>query len=411
MRTERAATPDEALEHRPISTAPPPLNLYINGKFAAQHGTGVQRVASNLLGALDAHLASGKSGGVGRVILLLPPGAQAPALTCVEIKVVGIRGGPLHVWEQCHLPVAARHGLLLNLAGSAPILAHSQVCLIHDAAVFDSPGAYTRLFRGWYQTLFRLLAWRRVPMLTVSAFSQQRLASCLRISASRIAVVQNGGHHLQAVTPDLGALARYGLTPERYLLAVGSNNPNKNLVALQTAFCRLTAGPEGEACTGAKLVIVGSGNPRVFAAQATSNIDAVGIVHTGALDDAALKALYQHAAGLVFPSLYEGFGLPPLEAMSCGCPVAASNTAAIPQVCGDAALYFDPTSVEQMAQAMQALLHESGLRDRLRRAGARHVQAYTWPRAAENLLLQLHPQLASRTQASQLTPVAAGGQP
>jgi glycosyltransferase involved in cell wall biosynthesis len=390
----------EALDKKSGIGTRPPVDLFINGKFIAQRSSGVQRVARSLLFSLDDQIDRIQSSFLGRLILLLPRETEAPELRCIETAFVGPCGLPLHLWEQFQLPFSARDGLLLNLSGSAPLLARRQMCLIHDAAVFDRPQAYTPLFRRWYQTLFRLLAWRQTPLLTVSAFSRQRLALRLGIAETGIHVVPNGAEHLQSVAPDPGILTRLGLTPERYLLAVGSDNPNKNLPRLQSAFALLSRRQD------VKLVIVGGADPLVFADQPMADGGAAeAVIRTGPLSDAALKALYRNAAGLVFPSLYEGFGLPPLEAMSCGCPVAASNAAAIPQVCGDAALYFDPTSIEQMAQTMQALLDDAALRDGLRRAGARRVQAFTWPRAAEALLSQLRRQLAPRSQ----TPRPAAG--
>jgi glycosyltransferase involved in cell wall biosynthesis len=364
--------------------------LFVNGKFTAQRTTGVQRMARNLLDALDEHLAENASSASKRVVLLFPKGAERPIYRHIETQELGSRAVPLHLWEQCMLPLATRSGLLLNLSGSAPLLARKQACLIHDAAVFDRPGAYSATFRLWYRTLFWLLSRRQVTLLTVSAFSQQRLAERLGIMASQIGVVPGGAEHLARVTPDASVLAKLGLEPNRYLMAVGSANPNKNFDALRAAFHRVSIGRD------VKLVLVGSANPRVFAGRPTTTGAAMmsSIVQAGRLDDGQLKALYQHATGLVFPSLYEGFGLPPLEAMSCGCPVAASDAAAIPEICGDAALYFDPASVEQMAAAMQSLLDDAPLRERLRRAGAQRLQRFRWDLAANSLQSYLQSALA-----------------
>jgi glycosyltransferase involved in cell wall biosynthesis len=370
--------------------------LFINGKFTAQHTTGVQRMAWNLLDALDEHLAASPSSDARPAVLLVPKGVATPTYRHIETQELGGPAMPLHLWEQCMLPLAARGGLLLNLSGSAPLLGHRQVCFLHDAAVFDRPDAYSATFRLWYRTLFWLLARRRVTLLTVSAFSQRRLAERLGVVTSRIGIVPGGGEHLVRVTPDASVLARLGLEPGRYLMAVGSANPNKNLDALKTAFHGLSPG------RGIKLVLVGSADPRVFANRPDTSDDCkmAGVVQAGRLDDGQLKALYQHAIGLVFPSLYEGFGLPPLEAMSCGCPVAASNSAAIPEICGDAALYFDPGSIEQIAAAMQRLLDDEPLREHLRSAGAERLQHFRWDLSASSLQSHLQSALAD----SQVTP-------
>ena len=360
---------------------------YINGKFTAQPTTGVQRVAARMVQALDAR-AAGAAGLPGRWVLLCPPGGQPPNLRHIESRVVGQRKGSLHLWEQVRLPLAARDGWLLNLAGSAPFAARRQVCLIHDAAVFDHPEAYSPAFVRWYRLLFRHLARRGDTLLTVSAFSQARLAAALGVAAARLAVVPNGADHLQDVAPDDAVLQQFGLQGQRYFLAVASANPTKNLALLVSAFGALPTC--GASAAAVKLVIVGGSNARVFAAG-TAPADPVGVLRTGPLGDAALKALYGHAQALVFPSAYEGFGLPPLEAMACGCAVVAANAAAIPEVCGDAALYIDPHDPPALTAVMQRLLDDPALLARLRQQGPAHAARYAWASSAEQLLSAMPP--------------------
>jgi len=350
--------------------------VYINGKFTAQGTTGVQRVAGSLVRALDR---CGPRPGGRDWVLLCPPGSQAFSLAYIVPRRVGPLGLPLHLWEQIVLPTVARKGLLLNLAGSAPWFARRQAALLHDAAVFDRPQAYTRSFVWWYRALFRRLAQRAVKLLTVSAYSRQRLAATLGVDSDCLAVVPNGGDHLDDVIPDRAVLAAHGLLHKRFLLAVASDNPAKNLPALLAAFALLPPDP------ALRLVIVGGRNERVFATGGRAT-DPPGVVRTGPLADASLKALYQHAVALVFPSLYEGFGLPPLEAMACGCPVAAARAASMPEVCGDAVLYFDPGSVDAIAAALQRVLGDTALCERLSRAGSARAAGYRWSESARLLL-------------------------
>lgn len=350
------------------------MTVYLNGKFTAQRTTGVQRVAAQLVNALDARV-------TGRWVLLCPAGARLPQLQRIEARIVGPAGLPLTAWEQWQLPWAARDGLLVNLAGAAPAFARRQVCMLHDAAVFDHPEAYTRRFATWYRWLFRRVARRALALLTVSNFSRERLALHLRVSASRFALVPNGADHLDALEPDDTVLERHGLRGRRFLLAVGSDNPTKNHAALLAAFARLPR--DGDL----RLVIVGGRNDAVFAG--TERDEPLGVVRTGALGDAQLKALYMHALALVFPSLYEGFGLPPLEAMACGCVVAAARAASLPEVCGAAALYFDPHDVADMVASLQRLCVDGVLLETLRAAGTRHVSNCSWSASAEALLRAL----------------------
>lgn len=354
--------------------------VYVNGKFLAQRPTGVQRSAGEWLRALDGLLASEASPRE-RWVLLHPPGVQAPAYLRIETRAIGSGRVSLHAWEQWTLPRAARDGLLLNLAGAAPWFARAQVATLHDAAVFDQPEAYTPLFRCWYRALFRRLARRARLVLTVSTFSRERLLARLPLARERVAVVPNGAGHLVALTADPAVLARLGLAPGRYLLAVASANPSKNLPRLVEAFGRLPA------TLGLRLVIVGGANPRVFAGAAVPGGDRV--VLAGAVDDAALKALYEQAQALALPSLYEGFGLPALEAMDCGCPVLAARATALPEVCADAALYVDPLSVDDIAAGLLRLATEPALAASLRDAGRARAAALPWSAAAQRLLDEL----------------------
>jgi glycosyltransferase involved in cell wall biosynthesis len=360
--------------------------IFVNGKFLLQRRTGVQRAACEWLNAVDRLLGEDLSARE-RWVVLHPPGARLPPWQCIEARPVGRPGGSLLVWEQWTLPRAARAGMLLNLAGSAPWLARRQVATLHDAAVWDQPQAYTWLFRTWYRALFRHLARRASRLLTVSAFSRERLAACLGEPPQRFTVLANGADHLNEIGADVGALGRVEPISQGFLLAVASANPSKNLARLVEAFGRL------DRSEGLRLVIVGGSNLRVFAGARLPPTD--GVVRLGAVDDTALKALYCHAHALIVPSLYEGFGLPPLEAMSCGCPVAAARAAALPEVCGEAALYFDPYSVDDIAAALHRMVDDSRLRDGLRQAGQARAAGFTWRAAGERLRKAMRDEVSS----------------
>jgi glycosyltransferase involved in cell wall biosynthesis len=350
------------------------LPVFINGKFTLQRLTGVQRVAHEIVRALDARP------DVTGWTLLCPPGAVPPPLARIGVRQVGPAGWPLHAWEQVVLPWAARRGLLVNLAGGAPAVARQQIAVIHDAAVFDHPQAYARAFGHWYRSLFRHLARRGDTLLTVSGFSQQRLAAALGVAPARFGRLPLGSDHLRRAAPDTQLLETHGLTATPYVLAVGSANPTKNLAALVRAWARLSAGTR-------RLVIAGGRHDGVFAGE--EGVDPPGVLRLGAVDDGALVALYQQAQCLVFPSVYEGFGLPPLEAMAFGCPVLAARAASLPEVCGDAAAYLSGLDDAAIAADLQRLLGDAGLRARLRDAGPAQAARWTWAAAAEALMVQV----------------------
>ncbi|HEY6511138.1 MAG TPA: glycosyltransferase family 1 protein [Burkholderiaceae bacterium] len=344
--------------------------------------TGVQRYASSLLHALDARLAARLAAGAAAApwTLLLPAQAPAPALRAIAVRRVPWRGpGGLHGWEQAALPRAARGGRLINLAGSAPAFGvPSQVCVMHDAAPFDQPQAYTRVFRHWYRWLFRHLARRpTTALVTVSAFSRERLVAALGVPRERFTIVAGAGEHLDGGAADTALLAAQGLDRQPFVLAVGSRNPTKNLARLLQAWRLL-----GRA--DLRLVLVGGVNPQVF--HSGGGAEVPGVIDLGTVDDATLKALYQRALALVFPSLYEGFGLPLLEAMHNGCPVVASNAAAVREVCGDAAVYCDALQPQGIADALREVIEQPARRDELRERGRSRAGQFGWDTSAQSLL-------------------------
>ena len=351
--------------------------IYLNGKFLAQRATGVQRAAREWVHALDELLGTEPRADDERWVLLHPPGVEPPRWRHIENRRVGNAPWSLHAWEQWTLPLAALDGALVNLAGSAPWLAKTQLATIHDAAVWDIPEAYTWPFRLWYRVLFRRLARQSRGMLTVSDFSRSRLCARLGIAADRFELIGNGCDHFARVCADESVFERLGLGARRYVLAVASASPAKNLHRLIEAVDSL------DPSLGVALVLVGGANHRVFASHGA--LAGPNVIVVGAVDDASLKALMESAMVLAVPSLYEGFGLPPLEAMACGCPVIAARAAALPETCGDAAWYVDPLSIQSIAVGLRCLAEDDQLRRSLIERGRMRAKRFTWQRGAATL--------------------------
>jgi alpha-1,3-rhamnosyl/mannosyltransferase len=174
---------------------------------------------------------------------------------------------------------------------------------------------------------------------------------------------------------------RYAL-PERYVLYLGSNKPHKNLIRLIEAWALLA-----EYGTRSTLLIAGTWDPRHPEPRLLARrLGLENIRWLGPVPEPDIPALYAGATAFVFPSLYEGFGLPVLEAMACGTPVACSNTSSLPEVVGDAALLFDPTDAAGIAEALSRLMHDADLRADLRERTLRQAARFSWERTARATL-------------------------
>jgi glycosyltransferase involved in cell wall biosynthesis len=339
--------------------------IYLNGRFATQTLSGVQRFAAEVTQALQ------QINGESLTILVPPPGAPAYPQSRQTGRLHG------QAWEQFDLPRAARDGFLVNLGNTAPLRSRRQLVVIHDAGVFSTPEAYSFKFRAWYKTMHSILVRRGIKIVTVSEFSRDEIIRHLRAAPSQVSVMPEGADHVARITAEPGILEKHGLTGTRFVLAVGTLSAHKNLAALGSLAKRLAA-------QDIALIIVGSLGGAAFQSDGKSALPQPAR-YIGRVTDGELKSLYQAAACFVFPSRYEGFGLPAVEAMATGCPVVAADILALRQSCGGAALYCDPAAPENIADRVLEVLDDDGLAARLRSAGLAHTQAMTWHRAAQAL--------------------------
>jgi len=351
--------------------------IYFNGRFLAQPKTGVQRFAEEIITEIDG-LVAGSTYSNYEFICLVPPEnfpQGLPNWQNVKIQSCGrLRG---NLWEQIDLPFAARNGMLIDLCNTGPVLHPLQIAVIHDASVFAVPEAYSTAFRLKYKFIYLVLAHTALKILTISHFSKKELSHHLHVKEEKITVLSEGCEHILRTQADHSILDKFSLRGQPYFLAVGSASRHKNLNIVIEAIQSCA-----EECP--RLVIVGGSFSRVFRSEEA--IPADKLIRLGYVTDAQLRSLYENALAFVFPSLYEGFGLPPLEAMVCGCPVMASNTTSLPEVCGDAALYFDPMREEQIASSIRQLTNMQALRSELKEKGRQRALQFTWNKAAGELL-------------------------
>jgi glycosyltransferase involved in cell wall biosynthesis len=354
--------------------------IAVNGRYLTQPVTGVQRYACELVRAMDEMLGTGELERPDAPVEVLTPSkmTSAPQFSFMKVRPVGWGTGQL--WEQLSLPLFCCSKLLFTPCGGSPLLHRDHVFTIPDAGVFATPEAYSLPYRTWYRWHHRCAVRNsRLRLLTVSSFSKQELMCRLHVPEENIQVVPLGREHVLRAVADPKILERLGVSPQSYVLCVGSSNPNKNMAALFNAFQLLRRSVSEMHPSACQLVLAGGANTRVFAGDESVHD---GIVRTGYLTDGELRGLYENAACFVFPSLYEGFGLPPLEAMTLGCPVACSHAASLPEVCGDAAVFFDPALPDRIAGTLSSLLTDPELRQTLKGRGKVQAQRFCWREAA-----------------------------
>ncbi len=282
-----------------------------------------------------------------------------------------------HAWEQAVLPFHARGNLLWSPAGTGPIGVRNQVITVHDIAPLEYPEGYSPAFRQWYEFLWRRLLPRVRGIITVSEFNKRRLVERLNLSPDAIYVTPLGVDHsyfFPRTADEIEAVRRKHGLPEKFVLFVGSLSARKNIRRLIEAWrqCR---------DADAHLVVAGGVGATGLAGGDLPDLPPRTIV-IGRIDDDDLPALFTAATLFVYPSVYEGFGLLPLEAMACGTPCLVSNLTSIPEVTGPAARQMDAYDVPGMARALDELLRDASLLARMRETGLGHVKRFTWDTTA-----------------------------
>src|SRR4051812_5590951 len=279
-------------------------------------------------------------GGVERVAREMV--ARLPRDRYRVVKPLPFLGG--HLWEQAVLPFT-RAELIYSPANLAPIASKRNVVVIHDVAALRHPEWYSRPYVAWQRAVLPAIARRARLVITVSEFSRREIQEVLGVDAT---VIPNGVDE------------RFKPGPKKdYALVVGTKIARKNLAALS------------ETATALGMAIVAAGSARKYMKDETNP----GIRELGYVPDEELPALYAGARVLLMPSLYEGFGLPCLEAMASGTPVVAANRGALPEICGDAALVVEPEDFADAA--VKAVGNE-----RLLQAGLERAARFTWERTA-----------------------------
>jgi glycosyltransferase involved in cell wall biosynthesis len=289
------------------------------------------------------------------------------------------------LWNQSVLPLRLRSLGARVLYSPVPegMLAPlcPQVITVHDLLPLHYPQIYPRVRHYFTRILPRLIR-ASSAIVTDSLSTATDIENQFGPLSAPLHVIYPGYDRATFGVVDTATVAearrRYALSD--YVLAVGETRPYKNIRRLIEAFAQARL-------DGVRLAVVGSANR--FDADTRNRPAELGIadrvVFLGRVPDADLAALYAGALCFAFPSLFEGFGIPPLEAMACGAPVIASSSTSIPEVCGDAAVYFDPASAEEMSAVLRAVTSDASLRQRLGEAGVKRAQSFSYQDAASRL--------------------------
>lgn len=341
--------------------------LYINGRFLTQPMTGVERYAYNMCKAMAKQHQP--------VTLICP---HAPIQACYDVsglQIIYYGRGNSHFWEQCILPfffIGKKNYVVLSFTGLGSILIQHKIMTIHDLSFLENPKWFSHAYYWWYKVMTPLAVRTSQHIITVSAFSKQEIRRFYTfLKEQDITVIYNAtDESLFRPLPQVLA------STERFALAVSSLDPRKNFNRLIEAFKDIQ---------GCKLYIVGARH-RVFTQQDNKAAQQDNIHYLGRVTDDELVRLYNQAVCFIFPSLYEGFGLPPIEAMSCGCPVLVSDIPVLREVCGNAATYFNPLDINDIRQTIKHFLAV----DHRPTPITQHPSSNTWEASAKALISLLN---------------------
>jgi glycosyltransferase involved in cell wall biosynthesis len=328
--------------------------ICINTRVLGQEITGLQRYTNAIVSRIG--------DGVRKI---------SPSSSCGMIKG--------NLWEQFVLPKQLRReDVLFSPANTGPLGLARQVVTIHDVVPLDRPEWFDAKKGSWYRFLTPRLVQSAAHVITISEFSKQRLLAQVPLDENRITVIANGVDEMfrmHTVTELAPAMDALGLTGRRYVLSVGTLEPRKNVTRLLKAWSRIVDLVEEDIL----LVLTGKQEDANSFAQAAGFKELPArVCMTGHVSDELIAPLYAGAMVFVFPSMYEGFGLPPLEAMASGVPVLAGNLSSLPEVIGDAGLIVDPCDTDAIAGGLLRILRDEGLRHSLKALGLDRAKLFSW---------------------------------
>lgn len=343
------------------------MHVVVNARFLTQHMTGVQRFAIEISLRLKELV---------RDIEFVTPDniEQQDVFEALDAKVIGSHHG--HVWEQVDLPRYLKSKgspLLVNLANMAPLFYKNKVVTVHDVAYKVFPQTYPKSFLLFYSFVIPRLLHNSRHVVTVSEYSKQEIRKYYGVEDTKVSVVYNAVSEAFKPTDEENT--------EKYFLAVSSMNYRKNFLYILEAFSQYQK--QGG---NAALYIIGDLKNKSFKEIDLSQYEKNSQVKfLGRVSDKDLVAYYGKALAFIYPSFYEGFGIPPLEAQACNCPAICADASCLPEIFGDSVLYCDPYQPNSLVNSMDLLAADTELRESLIKKGKENLQRYSWQKSAERM--------------------------
>lgn len=343
----------------------------VNGRYLTQKASGVHRYAFEICNMLfemgvDFHVVTPQE---------IEPDYK---FDFPIVKYGSIKNG--HLWEQISLPrYLGKIGnpLLISFTGCGPLFYRNQIITIHDVSHERHPEWFSKGYYRFYHYMFPRIAKKAHAILTVSQFSKQEIIDTLGIDGNKIHVIHSNVPFKNKPTSEEVLAYQRPEDEERYILAVSNMDPRKNFGQLIRAFNNIED-------KSVKLYIIGM-RQKAFNTTDWDQLISDRVFLPGFVDDARLQTLYQNALLSVYPSLYEGFGLPPLESMTYGCPAIVSDIPALKEVTEDAGLYVDPNSIDDITDKINLLLKDKELQQALRVRGLEQIKKYSWAKSASQV--------------------------
>ena len=367
------------------------FDVAINGKFLSANPTGVHRVAEELICALQAIIHERGAPPFSAEVI-----CPSDIRRSLEDDLIPMRKGGVFTWqfwEQFDLPFLARKRLLVSLCNLAPITVSNAITMIHDAQVYLTPESYSPAFRRWYQFVLPMIGRRHRRILTVSEYSREQLALYNVAPKEKITVIHNGVDHMNKIGSDPSIIDRLGLKKRDYICALANTQRHKNISVLLKAFSE-------NKLASCKLVLFGAADRDAFAQELGVEAPA-NVVFAGFVTDEEMRSLMEMSLGFACPSTTEGFGLPPLESMLLGAPAIVAPEGALPEVCGEAAIYADAFDPSAWSGAIARLRADEAYWSELSQSGKARAAQFTWRKSAEKLLSVINAELLEMTPAEQ----------